>query len=150
MRLATPGIIKSEFDETASRIAGEKALEESFREEANLALYRHIVLENTGENDSLDSFPQVNVIFHINLCQRVVVSPASIKSDPENNCSNVSVVQKRPKFHFPVIRNHSPPDKPIPSTSHSENDIPCFTKDLTQSRVSHSDSSTASEQVRSF
>lgn len=46
IRLATPGTIKSEFDEAISRVTGIKNTEKSIHEEANLALSRQILLES--------------------------------------------------------------------------------------------------------
>ncbi|EUB63294.1 E3 ubiquitin-protein ligase [Echinococcus granulosus] len=60
LRLASPGAIKSEFDEAISRINKSSVAEEGFREEASLALSRHILLETSVGNDSVDSHPQIN------------------------------------------------------------------------------------------
>ncbi|VDM31659.1 unnamed protein product [Hydatigera taeniaeformis] len=53
LRVASPGAIKAEFDEAISRITRDNALEEGFREEASLALSRHMLLETNVENGSL-------------------------------------------------------------------------------------------------
>lgn len=63
LRSASPGAIKSEFDEAISRITKSNATDESFREEASLALSRHMLLETNVENDPVDSYYQARVLF---------------------------------------------------------------------------------------
>uniref|UniRef100_A0A5K3F025 RING-type E3 ubiquitin transferase n=1 Tax=Mesocestoides corti TaxID=53468 RepID=A0A5K3F025_MESCO len=64
VRLATPGSIKSEFDDAFKRLNRNRLLEANLQEEANLALSRHILLESSIDNNSSDDEPIVQYSRH--------------------------------------------------------------------------------------
>ncbi|VDK20058.1 unnamed protein product [Taenia asiatica] len=81
LRLASPGAIKSEFDEAISRINKSNSTDESFREEASLALSRHMLLEtNVTERTENDSDTE-------NYC----LIDASSPSDPSNFLNSTKI-----------------------------------------------------------
>ncbi|VDD81801.1 unnamed protein product [Mesocestoides corti] len=65
VRLATPGSIKSEFDDAFKRLNRNRLLEANLQEEANLALSRHILLESSIDNNSSDDEPIVSHVMFI-------------------------------------------------------------------------------------
>ncbi len=62
-QFASPGCIKNEFDLAMKRLNSSRQEEEGLHEEANIALSRHILLQNSLEGDSLDSEPSVRFLF---------------------------------------------------------------------------------------
>nr|CDS20069.1 E3 ubiquitin protein ligase RNF168 [Echinococcus granulosus] len=107
LRLASPGAIKSEFDEAISRINKSSVAEEGFREEASLALSRHILLETSVGNDSVDSHPQTECTEN--------------DLDAENYCPfKVSSPPNRSEFPNSSKGSRSSLNEPMPSGSHSE------------------------------
>lgn len=59
-QIASPGSIKAEFEISSKRLNANRQVEDNLQAEASLALSRHLLLESSLEENSLDCPPVIN------------------------------------------------------------------------------------------